>query len=578
MDALHDKRRNPAHFVVVGCTAVLVLVTTTVWSKAAKRGMEYDELWTLYRYAHAPSVQEIFSGLETPNNHPLHSLLVRLTTRLLGDSELAVRLPALAAGTLLFICVPFAVYYLTRRWETVLLATAWIASNVPLLHFAQTARGYSLQALLLFAYAVLVLGTQQERAHERLRLAATVTLGTAAMLVLSTSVLFLAPVALADVVARAWRWWKQRSQQSTRFLVSERWAVTAHTVLALLCAGWIMRNAVGLEQARGRFGADISSVPQWFRFCGEVIGGLELWPVTVLAALGLMLWADRTQWTLMVAVFTPLLAAAILGAGPVRAYLPIVPLICVAAAVGLCRALDALVRKTGEQFRWVVVSTAAVLPLLILPAALRSGSTPDWKVLAGIVRDVAGPKACIIYPSYESYVVWHYLSPETMLDSLDRLPSNSVSTLILTEDGGRMTGVDIAAGRSGSIVCPARLRVSIRRVPGTSLELASYPLAALPSKIAPEMIETQSVYFLQLGPVDSPSAHRLLEELFVESGRDQWLLLNPHLRLARIQSDITVQAFLLATTNASALLQQSTNAMSSSSATFYQLVSPGSSQ
>jgi len=129
-------------------------------------------------------------------------------------------------------------YRLTRRWEVVLLATAWVAASAPLLHFSQRARGYSLQTLLVFAYTVLVIRAYAERDREGRTLTAAAILGAAAMLVLPTTVLFLLPVAALDIAARAMRWRKNAHQERGRFLASEARAMIAHTVLGLWCAGW----------------------------------------------------------------------------------------------------------------------------------------------------------------------------------------------------------------------------------------------------------------------------------------------------------------------------------------------------
>ena len=77
----------------------LPVVVAALWcgARVTQRGFEYDELWTLEHYARAESVSVIFEDLTVPNNHPLHSLLVRWSVNLFGGSEWATRLPALLA-------------------------------------------------------------------------------------------------------------------------------------------------------------------------------------------------------------------------------------------------------------------------------------------------------------------------------------------------------------------------------------------------------------------------------------------------------------------------------------------------
>ena len=40
------------------------------------RSLEYDEIWTMTHYLDC-GFFEIFSSLETPNNHPLHTLFAK---------------------------------------------------------------------------------------------------------------------------------------------------------------------------------------------------------------------------------------------------------------------------------------------------------------------------------------------------------------------------------------------------------------------------------------------------------------------------------------------------------------------
>ncbi|MGA2139283.1 MAG: glycosyltransferase family 39 protein [Verrucomicrobiia bacterium] len=577
MDARNSLQERLSRPLRVGVSLLVGSIIVTTWLGATRRGLEYDEIWTLREYAHAPSIGRIFSDMALANNHSLNSLLVRLTTSLLGDTELAVRLPALIAGTVLFVCVPFVVYRLTRRWEVSLLATAWITTSAPLMYFAQASRGYALQTLLVFAYTALVLEAHREPGREGRMLAAAAVVGAAAMLVVPTTVLFLLPVAVVDVATRAMRWRKGSRKQRGYFLASEGRAFVAYAALALWCAAWILHGSTELAESRAFAGIEILSVSQWVLFCGDVIRALGLRPEVILTVVGLLLCVtDGTTWTLSTTAFCPLLFAWFSRAGPPRTYVPMVPLVCMAAAMGLCRALDLVGEKIGRQVRSGIVIAAAALPLLVLPGALRSWMPLDWKHAIDAVRESAGSKACIVYPTYDGYVLTYYYAPEILLDSFHRLPGDSGSVLVLTEPGGRMTGVDVASGRTMTIFCPERLRASVKPAGKTTVELASYTISSLPREFSPQSIDPRSVYLLQLGPADRNPALRRLENLYVESGRDQWQLVNPHIELVVNQSGKIVQAFLLATTNVDTFVREWTNAVSRGAvpASFHQLVSP----
>ena len=59
--------------------------------------LNHDEAYTWQVFASRPYA-EILGSYPVPNNHILHSLLVRLSTRVFGTGEIAIRLPALLAG------------------------------------------------------------------------------------------------------------------------------------------------------------------------------------------------------------------------------------------------------------------------------------------------------------------------------------------------------------------------------------------------------------------------------------------------------------------------------------------------
>jgi 4-amino-4-deoxy-L-arabinose transferase-like glycosyltransferase len=92
---------------------------------------------------------------QAPNNHVLHSLLMQLSSEVLGSAEWQLRLPALLAGVLL---IPL-VYLVARQFyaaHPALLAAALAAGASILVEFSTNARGYTLLCLLsvlLFACA-----------------------------------------------------------------------------------------------------------------------------------------------------------------------------------------------------------------------------------------------------------------------------------------------------------------------------------------------------------------------------------------------------------------------------------------
>ena len=146
-----DTSRNTALLVLAGVTLaglVLRLIVT--------RGIWLDEAISIHE-AHL-SFHDMMESLQVSDRHPpLHYIVLWLTVRALGDSEFAVRLPSLIAGTLV---IP-VLYLLGRELydrRTGLIAAAFGAVSPLLVWYAQEARMYAFVTLfgLLAVYTQLL--------------------------------------------------------------------------------------------------------------------------------------------------------------------------------------------------------------------------------------------------------------------------------------------------------------------------------------------------------------------------------------------------------------------------------------
>lgn len=121
--------------------------------------MRYDEAVTYVYFARLP-LPEAISTYTYPNNHLLHTLLVKGSVALFGNHPWAIRLPAFAAGVAI---VPAAhvVARMLYGGTAALVATAVVASSGLLTLYATNARGYSivvLAFLLLMIVAIRIQG------------------------------------------------------------------------------------------------------------------------------------------------------------------------------------------------------------------------------------------------------------------------------------------------------------------------------------------------------------------------------------------------------------------------------------
>jgi len=105
------------------------------------RPMEYDESYTFSEFARH-SFRQVITDYHVPNNHVFHTILVRVSFLIFGNSPWAIRIPALLAGIAL---VP-AIYFLAVRLYSV--SVGWIAAAVTaalpvLVFYSVNARGYT---------------------------------------------------------------------------------------------------------------------------------------------------------------------------------------------------------------------------------------------------------------------------------------------------------------------------------------------------------------------------------------------------------------------------------------------------
>jgi hypothetical protein len=145
-------------------TLLIILTIVGAFLRAYHLGSDLwlDEISPVVDYGPMPFVQVMGSYLRT-NNHLLNTLLFKLSIGVFGESEWAIRLPAVLFGVA---TIP-AMYWLSRtilsRWASVG-AAAILTASYHHVFFSQNARGYS--AYLFFsiiATALLIRAISEDR-------------------------------------------------------------------------------------------------------------------------------------------------------------------------------------------------------------------------------------------------------------------------------------------------------------------------------------------------------------------------------------------------------------------------------
>ncbi len=138
-----DFRENKAGYIAL---LILMILALLVRLSLLNQSLKYDETGSFLYYAARPFVV-IASYYVTPNNHILHTILMRCSYLIFGSEPWAIRLPAYIFGVL---CIP-AAYAVARRISTrraALLTAGLVASSSLLIEFSVNARGYTLMVFL----------------------------------------------------------------------------------------------------------------------------------------------------------------------------------------------------------------------------------------------------------------------------------------------------------------------------------------------------------------------------------------------------------------------------------------------
>ena len=136
--------------ILIGAAALAgIFLRFNGWSQ---RSLEYDEVWTFLNYSGIP-VSKIFTDLSTPNNHPLNTLFIQWCIDENNFYFYQLRLPVLLFGIATILLTVHLTWKAVKRKDSVLFATACISFNGYLIHYSQTARGYSIQTFFILLAA-----------------------------------------------------------------------------------------------------------------------------------------------------------------------------------------------------------------------------------------------------------------------------------------------------------------------------------------------------------------------------------------------------------------------------------------
>lgn len=409
-----EARRRPVAWLVGGILALAAAIRAV----GLDRQLWLDEIATLTASVRRPAL-EIVSEWPAVTSHPLFDLLAHASVAALGETALALRLPAALFG----VAGVWVLYRLGREVAgpaTGILAAALLAVSYHHVFFSQNARGYT--ALLFFYLAASVAALPAARRKLRRREGMAYAASGALAAYAHPFGVFVVPGHLLAVglsTLRRERVGTASAPARERFASLLTWGAVAGGAAVLLYLPYL--GSI-LEMAREKVGVTAEGPTLGLGLMAEAIEGLRaglggtgpLVAAAAAGALGLWLWARRHPTALGLVTAPLVLEAAVFGAAGLglhpRYFLPALPVAMLLGASGLLAAVRAPLRRALPSRpavrRWVgagvlaaaVLATAAPLeryyryPKQDYTGALREaralaerGGTPVGVYLAGHV-------------------------------------------------------------------------------------------------------------------------------------------------------------------------------------------------
>lgn len=495
------------------------------------RSLEYDEIWALEHYLSLPAA-EVFTTLSVPNNHSLHTLLCQYSCAVFGQTPWALRLPSFIAGILFIPAAGLIAYLLSGARMAVFMAVIFAAADGALAHYSQTARGYSLQALMVAMLIVFILCTERFRQKPRLHLAfpcGTFLCSAGTILCVPTGVLFVFPLLALH------GFYLLRKEQRLRALLKDNIAlIIFYFVLAVSVLLYYLGNYSQLKDASAH-GRQIASLPDAGRFVWMLLSKLIYNPVPLLAFWALFCFRKcrPLAWAGAVFLLFPVVFALFFKAGPPRAYLPLLAGLLPLGACG--------VNALSDHFRNRKVLAILIAALAIIASgfgfhgSFKAWTPPDWKEIFLDISKNIPLNALVIYPAAESYPIIFNNRPQVVMDHFSRLAEPGRKAVAIVGSKG-ISGIDLQRNFR-ALKLPERNAV-ISEAGNTEITL--YPLLKLKQPTA-----DSAVYIACVEPVNAPLHKAACLHLLTDKSTD-WLLLNPWLnKLSLVQNGVDLKCALL---------------------------------
>lgn len=311
------------------------------------RGLEYDEIWPLQQYR-STSVMTLLSRRDDEYNlHPLHNILVTMYPDAGPIRERYVRIGVLLSGICVVVVGGCLAWQIIGDPFAVVLAMWLLGFHPALVHYSQTARGYSYE--ICFGLLLYWLVTTERLRAARLGLWSTLVGLCVLLLQMSvvTGIMVWLPILGYFFVA-----YGLKNRLSLATLAMR--CLTRPTLLPLLASmmlsgAWLILIHPALAKGQ-RFGQAFEPTLAFLQHILETLTW-GLWaPMGILAIVSLFVTRDQhlSRCTLVLLAVTGV-SIPFVGLGPPRVYTYLIPFVLLAIPIAFCRSITTWIATPARR-------------------------------------------------------------------------------------------------------------------------------------------------------------------------------------------------------------------------------------
>lgn len=429
--------------------------------------LEYDEIWTFTHYVPGECLK-IFTDLATPNNHPLHSMLAKISIGIFGNELWALRLPALLAGCGLIPLLWYTVHKLKPSPEAGVIAIVWGAFHGYSLYYSQAARGYSLQMFFVLA-TFLGMWLLYKNPQSKKTTLLLVCSAICCCLTITSGLIYVCALAGAFTLC-----FLLQKEENKVLLLRKKYILfpVAGLCFILFAALWYGLNFKTIQQGQ-QFGTTLNSFLVFCKFVHHTFKDIFLYPLLAITIAGICIKNQHRRFAVFALLFTGLilLSAFATKAGPPRVYLGLYPILTVTATLTLSALIDEYCKK--PQIRIILYLLCVLPPALTWQKEWTRVTPPDWGTISSQLRKEIPSDILIAYTPPDTFPV-RFNDQNAVKDYQLRIQQDNIGG-ILSVNSSKLTGYNKSTERTECI--GAKLLTPVQKqISGSTVPVYFFPL------------------------------------------------------------------------------------------------------